>query len=93
MYEHKCVSDISQNTCIKECANVKECVGTEWNPLYIKKNPNNTSTIYKNICCPKIKVLKTIPRRKDHQSGRFYTKNKLNKFNKNNSNIYVNLGS
>ena len=93
MYKHKCVSDIAQDTCIKECANVEECIGTEWNPLYIKKNHDNTFTMYKNICCPKIKVLKQFPRRNDHKYGHFYSKHKLSKYNKKNSDIYINLGS
>lgn len=86
LYPHKCVYNTSQKTCLQSCLNNKNCIGTEFNPLYTK---NNNLEIYSGICCPKIRIKKEIPRREDVKFGKFYLKEKyIDKKNMQN-NIYL----
>ena len=84
MYPHKCSGNISQRDCINHCAKNEKCVGTEWNPTYIKKLKNKDEYIYilhKGVCCPKIKITNKIPRRKNYENGKFYLKKIIDKNN------------
>lgn len=87
MYPHKCVTNISQSDCMKNCINDERCIGTEWNHLYVKKIDDINKTdadndgfidtqygMYKDVCCPKIQIKKVIPRREEFKYGHFYLK-------------------
>lgn len=89
MLPHKCSANISQKDCINYCIDNNNCVGTEWNPFYLNKSIVNNAEqhkLYRNICCPKIKINKVTPRREDFKFGHFYLKEKI-KINNNDSNI------
>jgi hypothetical protein len=60
-----CKTDIDQHKCLKDCTLNADCIGVEYNPTY---------KTYRNVCCPKSKIEKIIPRREDKLSGTFYTK-------------------
>ena len=71
-----CRTDIDQHKCLKDCTLNADCIGVEYNPTY---------KTYKNVCCPKSKIEKKIPRREDKMSGSFYTKQvNLKDYTKNN---------
>jgi len=78
MYPHRCISNISQKNCLRQCLQSKKCLGTEWNPSYYKKI-NGKYKLYNNICCPKIKLKQNIPRRDEFKFGHFYLKKEINK--------------
>jgi hypothetical protein len=80
MYPHKCVSNISLKDCLETCDAYKSCKGAEWNPTYKKD---------KNICCPKINIVKKINRRNEFETGNFYLKKYTDKLDK--KNTYVKL--
>lgn len=91
MYHHRCVSDIGQPDCLKDCLNDPKCLGTEWNPVYIKITDGKYE-VNSNVCCPKINIKRTIPRRDQFKYGHFYLKEKINKSDENfNKKIFVNL--
>lgn len=81
MYKHKCVKDISQRDCLNNCIKNDKCRGTEWNPVYFRKNNDNTYDVFKGICCPKIQIKKIIPRRDKFKYGNFYLKDRIIKDN------------
>jgi hypothetical protein len=60
-----CQTDIDQHKCLKDCTLNVDCIGVEYNPTFKG---------YKNVCCPKSKIEKQIPRRDEASSGTFYTK-------------------
>jgi hypothetical protein len=60
-----CQTDINQNKCLKDCTLNADCIGVEYNPVY---------KIYKNVCCPKSKIEKIIPRSEEKLAGTFYMK-------------------
>jgi PAN domain len=75
LYPHKCVSNITKKDCLKQCLNDKECVGTEWNPILMKKvGKPNKYIMEENICCPKRIIKATRPRIPEHEHGHFYLK-------------------
>lgn len=91
-FEHKCVANISLNDCLQSCIKNNSCKGTEWNPYFIDKDNKS----FKNICCPKININNVIPRRQEHENGKFYLKTimpeielKNNLVNKMNANSLV----
>jgi hypothetical protein len=65
-----CKTNMDKKSCLKNCAENSNCVGTEYNTSYTDKN-NNT---YINLCCPKSRITKQIPRRPIYQNGKFYNK-------------------
>ena len=65
-----CKTNMDKKSCLKNCAKNSNCVGTEYNTSYTDKN-NNT---YINLCCPKSRITKQIPRRPIYQNGKFYNK-------------------
>ena len=75
MYPHKCSTNIKKEDCMKQCLGDKDCVGTEWNPILFKKvGVPNKYEFDENVCCPKIRIKKVIPRRKEMRFGHFYLK-------------------
>lgn len=80
LFSHKCVKNISKKDCMKQCLNDKECVGTEWNPILTKNS---------NICCPKRKINKVVPRRREMIFGHFYLKENIMKSDIQKENIFV----
>lgn len=74
LFPHKCVSDIDELSCLKLCDIDNDCIGIEWNPFYLKTKSDNSSDIYKNVCCPKTQINDIIPRRKEFENGNFYVK-------------------
>jgi hypothetical protein len=96
MFPHKCVANISQLDCIKFCLNNEDCAGTEWNPVYtpvVSQTSDDTSAyeLHNGVCCPKRKIIKNIPRRKEFEHGRFYLKEQLS-LDDLHDNALVNLG-
>lgn len=91
LYGFQCVKDIPEEDCIRSCKENNDCVGTEFNPVLIKKTidefGNPTNKLYHNVCCPKRSIDNIIPRSKVHENGKFYVKRKLNKLRKNR--IYI----
>jgi hypothetical protein len=87
LYPHKCVYNTSQKNCLQSCLDNKNCIGTEFNPLYMKNN--NNLEIYSGICCPKIKIKKEILRREDVKFGKFYLKEKYIDRKNMQNNIYL----
>jgi hypothetical protein len=80
MFPHKCSTNISKDDCMKQCLDNKDCVGTEWNPILFKKVGKPNKYKYdENVCCPKIKLKKVMPRRKEARFGHFYLKEKANR--------------
>jgi len=71
LYGHKCIANIDKKDCLQACINDNDCVGTEWNPVYMQKSNN---TIYYNVCCPKRQITKVIPRRNEFENGHYYAK-------------------
>jgi hypothetical protein len=75
---------------MKQCLDDKKCVGTEWNPILIKKiGEPNKYTFDENVCCPKRRINKVIPRRKDMRFGHFYLKENTMKNDLQQQNILV----
>jgi hypothetical protein len=72
MVQHKCSENISKRDCLDQCINSDDCIGTEWNPVYL-----HNDNLYERICCPKIKINEIIPRRNDFKFGKFYLKDKI----------------
>jgi hypothetical protein len=90
LFQHKCVRNISKQNCMKQCLDDKKCVGTEWNPILIKKiGEPNKYTFDENVCCPKRRINKVIPRRKDMRFGHFYLKENTMKNDLQQQNILV----
>lgn len=79
MFPHKCVENISQGNCLKQCLDNKNCAGTEWNHLYIKQLLDGKYDMYRDVCCPKIKIKQNIPRRDQFRYGHFYTKETIDR--------------
>ena len=75
LYQHRCVTNISEEDCLKACYDDDDCVGTEWNLLYI----DDDNKIYNNVCCPKREIKRTINRRPQFKNGRYYVKTKMPK--------------
>lgn len=73
LYPHRCVENVSEEECLETCRKNIDCVGTEFNPVYIK-NEKGSNVIYKNVCCPKRKIRDVITRRKEFENGHFYLK-------------------
>lgn len=99
MFDHRCSANISQYDCMKFCIDNDECLGTEWNPTYIKKidSPGTDDgyeyEIHKGVCCPKRVISKIIPRREEYANGHFYLKEKIRKDDKKNENtVFVKFG-
>lgn len=82
LFPHKCVSNISEISCLKMCEVDDKCIGVEWNPFYMKTKPNNSFDLYKNVCCPKTEISDIIPR-KEFENGNFYSKKLVDELNKN----------
>jgi hypothetical protein len=75
MYPHKCSTNIKKEDCMKQCLGDKDCVGTEWNPILFKKvGTPNKYEFDENVCCPKIRIKKVVPRRHEMRFGHFYLK-------------------
>lgn len=93
MYPHKCSSNISQRDCLLNCLENKQCVGTEWNPIYLKNETDNKDKYhaYNGVCCPKIKISKIIPRRDFFKFGNFYLKQKELKEKVSSDDIYIKI--
>jgi len=87
VFPQKCTQNIGLQDCLRICDLDKECIGTEWNPYYLKPTAQDTYEIYKNICCPKTKIRDIIPRRSDFENGRFYLKKHITDFKP--ENIYI----
>jgi hypothetical protein len=80
LYPHKCSSGISKEHCMKDCLNNKDCVGTEWNPiLFSKVGVPNKYELEEGVCCPKVRIKRAMPRRKNRRFGHFYLKEKVNR--------------
>jgi hypothetical protein len=62
---HKCLSNISELSCLKLCSDNPNCVGCEWNPVASNLN---------NICCLKSNIKKFVPRNEMIKNGKFYEK-------------------
>ena len=73
LFPHRCVFNTSQKDCLNQCKNNEKCLGTEWNPLFLKKKDGKTD-LYNGVCCPKIKINEIIERRPQHKYGKFYLK-------------------
>jgi len=84
VYPHKCVTDISQEDCMKDCLNNSMCVGTDWNPLLSKNNK-----IYHSVCCPKRKITKIVSRNNNNRYGKFYAKESQYKKNMESNQLYI----
>lgn len=90
LFPHKCSRNISKKDCMKQCLEDENCIGTEWNPILIKKLGEPNKYIFdENICCPLRKINKKKPRRKDMRFGNFYLKENLLKQDLQKNNIYV----
>lgn len=86
LYGFKCVKNISEHDCIQSCKENKDCIGVEYNPVFINKVIDNNDTsqhIYNNVCCPKRNFNNIIKRRDKYKNGNFYLKKELNKLRKN----------
>jgi len=82
LFPHKCVSNIDEISCLKMCEVDDQCIGTEWNPFYMKTQSDNSFDVYRNVCCPKTDVNEVIPRRKEFENGNFYSKKRVDDLNK-----------
>jgi hypothetical protein len=78
-YPHVCVSNISKESCFKDCLNNSDCRGTEWNPAYLRKLSDGSYELNENVCCSKRILAKRIPRRDQFKYGKFYVKMPLDK--------------
>lgn len=79
-FHHKCSTNISKENCMKNCLKSSDCVGTEWNPVLFKKvGTPNLYEIEENVCCPKKRINKVIPRRRNFRMGKFYLKELANR--------------
>jgi hypothetical protein len=76
-FQHRCSSNISKNDCLKACVNDLDCVGTEWNPLYLRRMNDSKYMLYRNVCCPKRQLKSQINRRDMFRNGKFYVKTVL----------------
>lgn len=74
LFPHKCVANITQYDCIRQCLNNSDCIGTEWNPAFIKKNSDQTFELHTGVCCPKKNITNVIARRNEYKHGSFYLK-------------------
>jgi hypothetical protein len=72
--DYKCVSDIPFDQCIQYCSDNKDCVGVEWNPLFMQKTDDNKVHLNKNVCCPKRTIGKLGHRDLIHEHGTTYIK-------------------
>lgn len=91
-YQHKCTSNISKEKCMKNCLENNDCVGTEWNPMIFKKiGVPNLYEFEENVCCPKKKINKVIPRRHEFRLGKFYMKEIVDKKSDKEGEILVGL--
>lgn len=78
MFPQKCITDISKDKCMKICLDADNCVGVDWNPiLFDKVGDPNKYKFNENVCCPKIKINKVIPRSENARHGHFYLKQNL----------------
>lgn len=90
LFPHKCSRNITKNDCMKQCLEDENCIGTEWNPILIKKIGEPNKYIFdENICCPLKKINKKTPRRKDMRFGNFYLKENVLKQDLQQSDIFV----
>lgn len=90
LYDHCCVRNISKEDCMKQCLDDKNCVGTEWNPVFMNKvGEPNKYTLIKNVCCPKRTINKVVPRRENMKLGHFYLKDVTNKNDIKKNNVLV----
>lgn len=88
LYPHVCASNVSKNNCLNDCLLNKKCIGTEWNPVYLKLLKDKTYQLNENVCCPKIRIIERIPRRSEFKYGKFYVKSYLSEDDlKNKTNI------
>lgn len=76
LYPYKCVENVTQGECLRTCNENKDCVGVEWNPVYLKKQKDGSTIIHKEVCCPKREISQVINRRKEFENGRYYVKKK-----------------
>ena len=89
-YPHGCVKDITQKDCMTDCINNKDCVGTDWSSIYLRKNKNNdTYEKYEGICCPMRNITKVVDRRNEYKYGNFYMKDVVIKDNITSENIII----
>lgn len=84
LFPYKCVSNVSEDECINQCRRYDDCIGTEWNPLYV-----NNNIINKNVCCPKKDITEIIDRRDLVENGNFYVKKSTNLLDPND--MYINI--
>lgn len=87
LYPSKCIDKVDEQTCLKICDSDPRCLGTEWNPYYLRNKDDGSVEVYENICCPKMKVMEIITRRPQFKNGNFYIKTNTERLNK--ESIYV----
>lgn len=83
LFDHKCDYDINEQSCLKMCDIDNRCIGTEWNPYFMKATSYTDYEVYKNVCCPKKNITNIIPRRKEIENGAFYIKRNTDNLDKN----------
>jgi hypothetical protein len=72
---HKCVSNIPLFNCLTKCTIEDGCVGVEFNPSLLEKQPDGKFIQRKNVCCLKSSEFNKIKRTKEHENGAYYRKN------------------
>jgi hypothetical protein len=80
LYDTGCIANIDRMDCLKACIDDKNCKGTEWNSGLLKQIKDKDYEVYKNVCCPKSELTKTIDRTDNNKNGKFYAKYVVNKF-------------
>lgn len=82
LYPYRCVNNISEDVCIKTCNDNEECVGVEYNPLFVENKDNATYKVNYNVCCPKKTITKINVRQKPYLNGHFNRKTYMNELEK-----------
>lgn len=83
LYPYRCVNNISEDVCVKTCSDNENCVGVEYNPLYVENKDNATYKVSYNVCCPKKTISKINVRSKPYLNGHFNRKIYVNELPKN----------
>lgn len=71
MQHHQCATNVSLLSCLKFCDKYKNCTGVEWNSDIYDETAQKSIN---QVCCPKTKLSKIIPRREKFANGHFYLK-------------------
>ncbi len=92
--DSSCQTNISKYNCLSECTKNSKCLGVEYNPSYIKYDPETRDyKTYSDVCCMKQTIVdfnkrnEMNPNVNDYSYGSFYKKIKVTKDD--NPNIYI----